>query len=57
MTAKDVETIVHEDKIIFNIKKPMHSLSGNYQIKLKNNQGEDVKDVHINMQGNCIFIK
>lgn len=51
LTAKDVEAIVQEDKIIFNIRKPAHALTGNYQIKLKNNQGEDIKDVHINMQG------
>lgn len=57
LTAKDVEAIVHDDKIIFNIKKPAHALTGNYQIKLKNDQGEDIKDVHINMQGIFFFIK
>lgn len=57
LTAKDVEVIVHDDKIIFNIKKPAHSLSGKYQIQLKNNQGEDVKDVNINMQGINIMLK
>lgn len=51
LSPKDVEVIVHDDKIIFNIKKPAHDLSGKYQIKLKNAQGEDTKDVHINMQG------
>lgn len=55
LTAKDVEAIVHDDKVIFNIRKPVHALSGNYQIKLKNDQGEDTKDVHINMQGNVLF--
>jgi len=55
LTAKDVEAIVHDDKVIFNIKKPAHALSGNYQIKLKNDQGEDIKDVHINMQGNVLL--
>lgn len=54
LSAKDVEAIIHDDKIIFNIKKPAHSLSGKYQIKLKNDQGEDIKDLHINMQGNFI---
>lgn len=51
LTAKDVEAVVHDDKVIFTMKKPAHELSGKYQIKLKNNQGEDVKDVNINMQG------
>lgn len=55
LTAKDVEVIVHDDKIIFNIKKPAHALSGKYQIKLKNDQGEDIKDVNINMQGKIYF--
>jgi hypothetical protein len=52
LTAKDVEAIVHDDKIVFNIRKPAHALSGNYQIQLKNDQGQDTKDVYINMQGN-----
>jgi len=55
LTAKDVEVIVHDDKIVFNIKKPAHALSGKYQIKLKNDQGEDVKDVNVNMQGTIQF--
>lgn len=51
LTAKDVEAVVHDDKVVFTIRKPAHELSGKYQIKLKNDQGEDVKDVNINMQG------
>lgn len=55
LTAKDVEAVVHDDKVVFNIRKPAHALSGNYQIQLKNDQGQDTKDVHINMQGNIYF--
>lgn len=55
LTAKDVEVIVHDDKVIFNIKKPTHALSGKYQIKLQNDQGEDTKDVNINMQGKYYY--
>lgn len=53
--AKDVEAIVHDDHVLFKIKKPEHVLTGKYQIKLKNDQGEDIKDVFINMQGNVLF--
>lgn len=54
LTAKDVDAVVHDDKVIFTIKKPAHEHSGKYQIKLKNDQGEDTKDVNINMQGNFL---
>lgn len=52
LPLKDVEVVVSEDKATFNIKKPLRSQSGKYQIKLSNSQGEDVKDITINMQGN-----
>lgn len=53
--AKDLEAVVHDDHILFKIKKPERALSGKYQIKLKNDQGEDVKDVLITMQGNVLL--
>lgn len=55
LSSKDVEIIVQEDKIIFNIKKPTHDLSGKYDIQLKNDQGEDTKSININMQGNYVL--
>lgn len=48
---KDVEVVVLEDRIDFKYKKPARELSGMYQIKLSNAQGEDVKNVKINFQG------
>lgn len=50
LPLKDVEVIVNEDKIIYKYKKPARNLSGMYQIKLSNGQGEEVKDVNIMMQ-------
>lgn len=50
LPAKDVDVIVSDDKITFKIKKPARDLSGPYQVKLSNGQGEDIKDVKINMQ-------
>lgn len=50
LPAKDVDVIVTDDKVTFKIKKPARDLSGPYQIKLSNGQGEDVKDVKITMQ-------
>lgn len=47
---KDVEVIVGEDKVTFKFKKPTRDMSGPYQIKLSNGQGEDVKDCNITMQ-------
>lgn len=51
LPLKDVEIVVGEDKITFKIKKPAHDQSGTYQIKIENAQGEEVKDVFVNMQG------
>ena len=56
LPLKDVEIVVGEDKITFKIKKPSHDQSGIYQVKISNNQGEEVKDVNINMQGKLIPI-
>lgn len=42
--------VVEQEKILFKIKKPTREGSGKYQIKLSNAQGEDAKDVTINMQ-------
>lgn len=50
LTAKDVEVAVSDNKVVFKIKKPTRDQSGPYQIKLSNAQGEDVKDVTINIQ-------
>lgn len=52
LPLKDVEIIVMEDKVVYNIKRPTHAQSGSYQIKIGNSQGEAVKDISINMQGN-----
>lgn len=51
LPLKEVEIVVMDDKITFKFKKPVRNLSGPYKIKLSNSQGEDVKDIHINMQG------
>lgn len=51
LPLKEVEVVVLEDKAIFKIKKPARNLSGKYQLKLSNSQGEDVKNIKINMQG------
>ncbi|KAI5726324.1 hypothetical protein M8J76_000791 [Diaphorina citri] len=50
LPLKDVEIIVMEDKVVYNIKRPTHAQSGPYQIKIGNSQGEAVKDITINMQ-------
>lgn len=47
---KEVDVVLGDEKITFKIKKPARNLSGPYQIKLSNGQGEDVKDVNIIMQ-------
>lgn len=57
LPLKDVEIVVGEDKITYKIKKPQRESSGIYQIKIGNNQGEEVKDVNIIMQGLCCFYK
>lgn len=51
LPLKDVEIVVGDDKITFRVKKPSHDQSGTYQIKIGNAQGEEVKDVFLNMQG------
>lgn len=50
LPVKEVEVVVEQDKILFKIKKPSREGTGKYQIKLSNAQGEDSKDVTINMQ-------
>ncbi|XP_047102318.1 twitchin isoform X3 [Schistocerca piceifrons] len=50
LPLKDVDVVVAEDKIIYKIKKPARNLSGPYQIKISNSQGEAVQNVKINMQ-------
>lgn len=52
LPLKDVEVVVGEDKVTYKFKKPQRDLSGIYQVKIGNNQGEEVKDININMQGN-----
>lgn len=51
LPLKDVEVIVGDEKIVFKIKKPARNLSGMYQIKLSNGQGEVIQDCNITMQG------
>ncbi|XP_013109098.2 twitchin isoform X22 [Stomoxys calcitrans] len=45
--VKDVEVAITDDKVTFKIKRPTREMSGPYQIKLSNGQGDDVKDVKI----------
>jgi len=52
LPLKEVEVIVAEDKATFKYKKPARNLSGVYQLKISNSQGEDTKNVNIIMQGN-----
>lgn len=49
--VKDVEIIVQEDKVVMKLKKTVRAVSGMYQIKLSNGQGETTKDVFFNIQG------
>jgi hypothetical protein len=51
LPLKEVEIIVSDDKATFKFKKPVRNLSGAYQLKLSNSQGEDVRNIKINMQG------
>lgn len=55
LSPKDVDIIVSDDKVTFTFKKPTNSQSGKYQIKLSNDQGEDTKEININMQGTRAF--
>ncbi|KAG7296952.1 hypothetical protein JYU34_019859, partial [Plutella xylostella] len=50
LPIKEVEAVVEQEKVLFKIKKPTREGTGIYQIKLSNAQGEDSKDVTINMQ-------
>lgn len=50
LPAKEVEVVVEQEKVLFKMKKPARELSGKYQIKMSNAQGEDSKDVSIIMQ-------
>ncbi|KAM3957310.1 projectin protein bent isoform 8-T9 [Aphomia sociella] len=50
LPVKEVEAVVEQEKVLFKIKKPTREGSGKYQIKLSNAQGEDAKNVTINMQ-------
>jgi hypothetical protein len=52
LPLKEVEVIVADDKATFKYKKPARNLSGVYQLKISNAQGEDTKNININMQGN-----
>lgn len=56
LPLKDVEVTVTDEKAVFTIKKPVRSSSGKYEIKISNGQGEDSKNIHINMQGNHNYI-
>ncbi|KAJ9595175.1 hypothetical protein L9F63_013533, partial [Diploptera punctata] len=49
LPLKEVEVVVQEDKAIFKIKKPARNLSGVYQLKISNAQGEDA-NINVNMQ-------
>lgn len=51
LPLKEVEVVVSDDKVTYTIKKPARNLSGKYQIRISNGQGEAVKDININMQG------
>lgn len=49
--VKEMETIVTEEKVTFKLKKTLRAMSGTYQIKLSNAQGDSIKDVFVNIQG------
>jgi hypothetical protein len=51
LPLKEVEIIVMDEKVTIKFKKPVRNLSGPYKIKLSNSQGEDSRDIKINMQG------
>lgn len=53
--VKDVEVVVLDEKVVFKFKKTARSMSGNYQIKLSNGQGETTKDAFFNIQGKSIL--
>lgn len=54
LPLKEVEVVVKEDKVAYTVKKPARGLTGKYQIKISNGQGEDVKEITINMQGKLL---
>lgn len=51
LPLKEVDVLVQDDKVVFTVKKPSRAQTGIYQIRLGNAQGEDTKDITINMQG------
>nr|CAD7586386.1 unnamed protein product [Timema genevievae] len=50
LPLKEVEIIMAEDKATYKFKKPVRELSGQYQLKISNAQGEAVQNIKINMQ-------
>ena len=48
VSAKDVEIVVKEDKIVITFKKPTRESSGNYDFSLANSQGEAKTPLKIN---------
>lgn len=50
LSPKECEVAVKDDRVVFKIKRPARELSGPYQIRLSNAQGEDVKPCLITMQ-------
>lgn len=50
LPTKDVDVQISDNKVTFKIKKPTRDQSGQYQIKIGNAQGEDVKDVKLTIQ-------
>jgi len=52
---KEVDIVVGEEKVTYKIKKPARNLSGDYEIKLSNAQGESTKVIPINMQGMYMY--
>nr|CAD7393168.1 unnamed protein product [Timema cristinae] len=51
LPLKEVEIIMAEDKATYKFKKPVRELSGQYQLKISNAQGEAIQNIKINMQG------
>ena len=51
MGPKDIDVVVHEDKASLKLKKTTRDMSGKYQIKMSNAQGETIKEIMVNIQG------
>lgn len=47
---KDVDIVIGDNKVSYKFKKPTREMSGPYEIKLSNGQGEDTKPVQVTMQ-------